>query len=64
MHDDVEVCPKCGDEFDPMRDLIVACVRCGLKGSTACCNPRGPDSICEDCEDTGLYGKIRIGVRW
>ena len=62
MNDDVEVCPKCGQEFDPMRDQLVECPRCGVEGSTACCNLGGRGVICFDCEDEDGADDIGKGV--
>jgi Zn finger protein HypA/HybF involved in hydrogenase expression len=48
-----EKCPKCGQEFDPREHEVVECPRCGVEGSTACCNPGGRNCICVACEEGG-----------
>ena len=47
----VENCPKCGEEFDPNEDQIIECPRCGIEGSTKCCNIGGRNCICVSCEE-------------
>jgi len=53
-HDDSPMpkdnCPMCGSEFNPERDDLLTCPRCGVDGSTACCMSAGRGTICADCE--------------
>jgi hypothetical protein len=46
-------CPKCGLAFDPVEHQVIECPRCGVQGSTNCCNPGGRNCICAACEEKG-----------
>ena len=48
-----EKCPKCGEPFDPAKDEVVECPKCGIEGSTKCCNPGGQNCLCTECEEGG-----------
>jgi hypothetical protein len=48
-----EMCPRCGEPFDPTEDTVVECPLCGIEGSTACCNMGGSNCPCNDCETAG-----------
>ncbi len=44
-----KTCPQCGGDHDDRTDAIEVCIKCGRRGSTACCLPDGDGTTCEDC---------------
>ncbi len=47
-----ERCPSCGKPFDPTKDELMGCGKCGEDKSTACCLT-DPTRPCADCEALG-----------
>lgn len=46
-------CPKCGESYDPVKYGEYECPKCGVVGSSKCCNPGGNNCLCAECEEEG-----------